>query len=270
MDNKEGLSRIFGATCASVARMERQLEQPVERILTAAINRTGSLTAALGLVLIIGFVVAGIAGWFFTELAETVQAGATLALDDSVLRWMAAHQSALATNAALEATALGTGTVVVMMTVVVGMFLALTGQQKPALLLVVATIGGLALNLLLKLHYHRPRPHIFPWATNVVSSSFPSGHAMNAVIVYGTIAYLAARLSRRRSVRAITQVIAIIVVIAICTSRVYLGVHYPSDVIGGAIVGTAWAMFCMSALEGIQRIRGMREHEVGAAPERSF
>jgi undecaprenyl-diphosphatase len=200
-----------------------------------------------------------VTGWIFTELAETVQAGATLALDESVLRWMQLHQSPLATIAALELTALGTGTVVIMMATVTGMFLALTDQRKAALLLVAATIGGLALNVLLKLHYHRPRPHIFPWATNVVSSSFPSGHAMNAVIVYGTIAYLAARLSRRLSVRVTTQLTAVVLIGAICASRVYLGVHYPSDVLGGAVVGAAWAMFCMAALESVQRIRGMRD-----------
>lgn len=235
--------------------MERQLQRPVERFLSAAIRGTGSLTAALGLVLIIGFVAAAAMGWIFTELAETVQSGATLVVDDSILRWMAAHQSPLATTTALELTALGTGAVVIMMTAVSGMFLALTGQRKAALLLVAATVGGLALNLLLKLHYHRPRPHILPWATNVVSSSFPSGHAMNAVIVYGTIAYLAARLSRRWSLRVTTQLLAVLVMIGICASRVYLGVHYPSDVLGGAIIGAAWAVFCMAALESVQKLR---------------
>ena len=210
----------------------------------------------MGLVLIIGLVVAGITGWIFLELAETVQSGATLAFDDNVLRWMAVHQSPLATTAALEFTALGTGTVVVMMTAVAGMFLSLTGQRRPAVLLVAATIGGLALNLLLKLHYHRPRPHIFTWGAGVVSSSFPSGHAMNSVIVYGSIAYLAARLSRSRWLRSVTQLVALVVIVGICSSRVYLGVHYPSDVIGGAIVGTAWAILCMATLESIQRTRG--------------
>jgi undecaprenyl-diphosphatase len=237
--------------------MRQQLERPVERVLKAVLKRTGSLTTALGLVLIIGFLVAGIVAWIFTELAEAVQAGATLALDDSALHWMAAHQSVLASTAALEATALGTGTVALMMAVVAGMFLALTDQRKAALLLVAATGGGMALNLLLKLFYHRPRPHILPWATNAVSSSFPSGHAMNAVIVYGTIAYLAGRLTRSGALRALTQITAVIIIVAISTSRVYLGVHYPSDVVGGVIIGAAWAMFCMSALEAAQRIRGM-------------
>jgi undecaprenyl-diphosphatase len=245
--------------------MDRQLEQPVETFLTAVIKRTGNLTSALGLVLIIGFVAAGVAGWVFTELAETVQAGATAALDEAALHWIAAHQSPLSTTIALEITTLGTGSVVILMTAVAGMFLSLTGQRKAALLLVAATIGGLALNLLLKFHYHRPRPHVFPWDTYVVSSSFPSGHAMNAVIVYGTIAYLAARLSPLRSVRLTTQLLALAVIVSICCSRIYLGVHYPSDVIGGVIVGAAWATFCMAALEGAERIRGMR----GATPPTS-
>ncbi len=235
--------------------MDSQSAGPVDKVLRAIIKRTRSLTTALGLVLIIGFVVAAATAWLFTELAETVQAGATLTLDTSVLQWMGVHQSHLATTAALEITALGTGTVVIMMTLVAGMFLWLTGQRRPAALLTVATIGGLALNLILKLHYHRPRPQVFAWGANAVSSSFPSGHAMNAVIVYGTIAYLAARLTSRLAARVITQVLAVIVVVAICTSRLYLGVHYPSDVLGGVIIGAAWAIFCMATLESAQRLR---------------
>lgn len=235
--------------------MERQLSGPIGRFMAAAIKWTGNVATALGLLLIIGFVVAGITGWGFTELAETVQAGTTLGLDDSALHWMAAHQSPIATTVALEVTALGTGTVVIMLTSVAGMFLALNDRRVSAILLITAAIGGMALNLLLKLHYHRPRPHIFPWETHVVSSSFPSGHAMNAIVVYGTIAYIAARLTRRRSIRAVTQILAATVIIAICASRVYLGVHYPSDVVGGAIIGMAWAVFCITAFEAFQRVR---------------
>lgn len=237
--------------------METRQKRPVERMLTAAWKQTGSLAAALGLVLIIGFVAAGAAAWLFTELAEAVQAGATLSLDNAALHWMAAHQSSLASTAALEATALGTGTVAMMLAVVPATFLALTGLRRAALLLVSATAGGMALNLLLKLFYHRPRPQIFPWATNVVSSSFPSGHAMNAVIVYGTIAYLITRLSRSGAVTTAAQILTVVVVLGICTSRVYLGVHYPSDVLGGLIIGGAWALFCAAAVEGAERIRGM-------------
>ena len=73
--------------------MDQKIERPIEHALSAVRNRTHSLSTAIGLVLIIGFVVAGITGWIFLELAETVQSGATLAFDDAVLRWMAVHQS---------------------------------------------------------------------------------------------------------------------------------------------------------------------------------
>lgn len=235
--------------------MDSQPAGPVDKFLRATIKRTSDLASALGLVLIIGFLVAAATAWFFTALAATIQSGATLTLDTSILQWMAVHQSHLATAAALEITALGTGGVVIMMAVIAGLFLWLTGQHRSAALLLVATIGGLALNLTLKLHYHRPRPQIFAWDTTAVGSSFPSGHAMNAVIVYGTIAYLAARLTRRLPARVITQVLAAIVVVAICTSRLYLGVHYPSDVLGGGIIGAAWAIFCAAAFESAQRLR---------------
>ena len=231
----------------------------VERMLTAAWRQTGSLAAALGLVLIIGFLVAGAAAWAFTELAESVQAGATLPLDNAALHWMAAHQSGLASAMALEATALGAGMVALMIAAIAGTFLALMGSRRASLLLVSGTAGGMALRDLLKLFYHRPRPRIFPWATNVVSSSFPSGHAMNAVIVYGTIAYLITRMTNRAAVRGAAQLVAVVVVLAICTSRVYLGVHYPSDVLGGVIIGGAWALFCASAVESAGRIRGMAQ-----------
>ncbi|MEO7041373.1 MAG: phosphatase PAP2 family protein [Gemmatimonadaceae bacterium] len=240
--------------------MDSQSAGPLKKVLRATIKRTDSLTTALGLDLIIGFLVAGTTALLFIGLAEAVQSGTTMPLDNSVLQWMAAHQSHPATAVALEITALGTGTVVIMLTAVTAMFLGLTGQRRLAVLLLVATIGGLALNLILKLQYHRQRPHIFAWDTNAVGSSFPSGHAMNAVIVYGTIAYLAAHLTRRRSGRAITQVLALFVFAAICTSRLYLGVHYPTDVLGGAVIGTAWAIFCICTLESVQRLR--RDHSL--------
>jgi undecaprenyl-diphosphatase len=133
------------------------------------------------------------------------------------------------------------------------LFLSLTRHRYSALLLLVATAGGLALNMVLKLFFDRPRPNVIVWGTNAVSSSFPSGHAMSATIVYSTVAYLAARLARRRWQRWIVMSLAAIVILLISASRLYLGVHYPSDVLAGAVVGLAWAAFCMATLETIQK-----------------
>jgi len=164
----------------------------------------------------------------------------------------------------LEITALGTGTVVMMIVAISGLFLALTRHRYSALLLLVATAGGLALNLVLKLFFNRPRPHVIVWGTNAVSSSFPSGHAMSATIVYSTVAYLAARLARKMWQRWAVMLFAAAIIILISLSRLYLGVHYPSDVLAGSVIGLAWAAFCMATLEGIQKLSERDKPEIQA------
>jgi undecaprenyl-diphosphatase len=152
----------------------------------------------------------------------------------------------------LEVTALGTGTVVAMIVFITALFLWLNQHKHSAGLLLVATFGGIILDNLLKIGFNRPRPHIFQWGTYAASSSFPSGHAMSSVIVYGTVAYLAARLQRNARSRWLTLTFAAVIILWICASRMYLGVHYPSDILAGLIIGLAWAGFCMATLEAIQ------------------
>ena len=216
-------------------------------------SRAGSVIGGLGIFLVAGILIGAIGAWIFGELAEVVMAGSTQAFDEAVLRWMGNHHSRLLDTAALEITALGTGLVVLMIVCISALFLSLTRHRYSALLLLVATVGGLALNSVLKLFFDRPRPSVIVWGTDAVSSSFPSGHAMSATIVYSTVAYLAARLYRHAWQRWITMFVAAVVIVLIAASRLYLGVHYPSDVVAGAVVGLAWAAFCMATLEAIQR-----------------
>jgi undecaprenyl-diphosphatase len=149
------------------------------------------------------------------------------------------------------------------------LFLWLSDHRFSALLLVIATWGGVVINSLLKNTFDRPRPQVFEWGAHVLTSSFPSGHAMSSTIAYGTVAYLAARLQKRRWSRWVTFVVAATVIVLISMSRLYLGVHYPSDVLAGSLMGLGWAGFCMAILEGIQ-VFGRRyrprilEHEVPA------
>jgi undecaprenyl-diphosphatase len=208
--------------------------------------------AVFGIFLLSGATLAFICTWTFAKIAGRVRSGATQAFDDAVMRWMAQHQTPMAQKAMLEITALGTGTVVAMIVFVAGTFLWLNKHKHSALLLLAATFGGLILNNFLKMGFNRPRPKIFEWATYAVSSSFPSGHAMSSVIVYGTVAYLAARLQQRAASRALTLGVAAVIILLICASRMYLGVHYPSDIAAGLIVGLAWAGFCMAVLETAQ------------------
>jgi len=230
--------------------------------LRASADKAGTLLGAVGIFLAAGLVVAALGTWIFVELAEHVQMGASQAFDDAVLRWLGAHHSTAWDNIMLEITALGTGTVVMMIVAVAALFLVLTQHKYSAMLLLISTFGGLVLNLVLKLGFNRPRPAIFVPEVRAVSSSFPSGHAMSAAIVYGTVAYLAARLHRRAWARALVMLVAMIVILLICISRLYLGVHYPSDVVAGVVIGLAWAGFCMATLEAIQRFGARHDPKI--------
>ncbi len=180
--------------------------------------------------------------------------GQTQSFDEGVLRWAAAQHTPALDTIMIEITSLGTGSVVMMIVGIAALFLALTRHRYSAALLLASTAGGGLLNLILKNFFGRPRPHVFEWGTNALSSSFPSGHAMSATVVYVTVGYLAARLEKNRWARAMTLTVAGAIVVVISASRVYLGVHYPSDVAAGIIIGIGWAAFCMATLEGIQRL----------------
>lgn len=224
----------------------------VFRGLRAAIGRAHSLRAGLGVFLLAGALLCGLAIWGFAEIALHVQAGRTQAFDEAVLHYIDANRVKWVERSLLEITALGTGLVVMTIVGVAAMFLWLTRHRYSAMLLLVATGGGLLLNNILKYTFQRPRPQVFEWVDSPVTSSFPSGHAMSSAIVYMTVAYLGARLMKRRIYRVLTMLAALVLIALIGLSRLYLGVHYPSDVVGGYVIGIAWAAFCMASLEAIQ------------------
>jgi len=232
-------------------------------------RHVGNFYAALGIVLVAGAVLAVAGTWAFVAIADIVRDGATQQFDEAVLRWMAAHQTPVLQKVMFEITLLGTGIVLMTMVFVAALFLWLSNHHFSALLLFIATWGGVLINSLLKSTFNRPRPQVFEWGAQVLTSSFPSGHAMSATIAYGTVAYLAARLQANRVSRWLTVTIAALLIVLICTSRLYLGVHYPSDVVAGSLMGLAWAGFCMATLEAIQ-VFGRRyrpailEHEAPA------
>ena len=229
------------------------LWDPLFKGLRASRRRASSFGAALGIFLVAGMLVAVTATSAFVAIANWVRGGRTQAFDEAILRWIGARHTKLLDVFMLEVTALGTGAVVLALVGVAGMFLWLTRHKYSALLLLVSTFGGVLLNNILKLGFARPRPQVFEWEVHAASSSFPSGHAMSAAVVYGTVAYLAARLQRRRWAQWLTLTVAAVLIVLICVSRLYLGVHYPSDVLAGVIVGLAWAAFCMATLETLQK-----------------
>ena len=232
------------------------------RGLRFSISHIRNFRTAVGLFLIGGAIVAVIGTALFAKIAGIVREGSTQAFDHGVMAWMGENRIPWLERVLIEVTALGTGTVVISIVGVSGMFLWLTRHKYSAALLLFSTVGGIVVNNVLKLIFMRERPQVFEWAAHASSSSFPSGHAMSAAIVYATVGYLAARLQKRRWARWLTLTFALVLIILICASRVYLGVHYPTDVLAGLVLGLAWAGFCMATLEAVQVLGARRSVQI--------
>jgi undecaprenyl-diphosphatase len=156
-------------------------------------------------------------------------------------------------SAMRDLTSLGSAPVLIFFVVAVGAALLARGQHHALLLLLVATVGGEALNQLLKNAFDRPRPELALRLTEAQSTSFPSGHAMDSAVIYLTLAALLARLVRQRTLKLYFLFLALVLSLIVGLTRVYLGVHYPSDVLAGWIAGLGWALLCWTVASRLQK-----------------
>ena len=111
-------------------------------------------------------------------------------------------------------------------------------------LVIVSALGGLAASTFLKSLFERPRPSLVPHLDIVYTSSFPSGHSMLSATVYLTLGVLLGRFVQQRVLKAYFLIVALLLTSLVGASRVYLGVHYPTDVLAGWAVGLTWALVC--------------------------
>lgn len=152
-----------------------------------------------------------------------------------------------------DLTALGSGTIAFLVAFAFVGWLLLTRRPGAALFVTIAMLGAGVLNELLKEWFGRERPTIVPYLMGASDLSFPSGHTMVSAVLYPTMAELVGRMMGPRSVRIYLMAFALIVAILVAFSRVYLGVHYPSDVLGGLSAGFAWALVCGIVARLLQR-----------------
>jgi undecaprenyl-diphosphatase len=162
--------------------------------------------------------------------------------------------------------ALGSTGVLAFLTFAATGFLVLVGKRAASMLLLFAVFGGAAAAQLLKFGFERARPDLVPHATQVFTASFPSAHSMLSAVVYLTIAAMLARMQPDWHVRVYVFAVATLLTVAIGISRIYLGVHWPTDVLAGWTAGGVWALICWMVARKLQH-RGEIEQEGEKAPE---
>lgn len=198
--------------------------------------------------------------WSFLAIADEVREGETSAFDQWVLlalRDPTNHADPRGPiwvqEMARDVTALGGIPVLSMVTVLVIGFLLLSRKYGATCLVAGSVFGGMALSTLLKIGFDRPRPDLVPHEVHVYTLSFPSGHAMLAAVTYLTLGVMLTRVSSRTRQRAYILVVATLLTVLIGLSRLYLGVHWPTDVLAGWCIGAAWALACWMIAVWLQR-----------------
>ncbi len=217
----------------------------------------------MAVLLALAGVVAGV--WGFALLADEVREGGTQAFDQKLLLAFR-HGDTLAPlgppavqEAARDITSLGGTAVLTIITAIAAGFLALDGKKHMAFFVCGSVLGGVAAGTILKDLFHRPRPDLVPISIYVSGASFPSGHSMMSAVTYLTLGALLARSQERKRVRAYFLLVAMFLTVAVGVTRVYLGVHWPTDVLAGWTAGAVWALLCWLTARWLQSRRTLEQ-----------
>src|SRR3954451_14506203 len=207
----------------------------------------------------------------FMKLASEVFEGETQSFDKHILlalrdpgdlsrpigpRWMV--------SAALDITSLGSATVLGLTVFFVAGFLVLQGLWRRALFVMAASFGGWFLNGALKQFFQRPRPDVVPHLREAMSMSFPSGHALQSAVVYLTLGALSMHIAQRRLTKVYCMTVAMLATALVRASRIYLAVHYPTDVLAGWLLGLSWAFLCWMIERSLERQAGLKRERAQA------
>jgi undecaprenyl-diphosphatase len=217
-------------------------------------------------------VVLSAGAWGFVELADEVTEGESLSIDETVL--LSLRNSADLSDPigpgwveemGRDFTALGSMGVLTLITLAVLGYLLLAGRNRASLFTLIAVSGGMLLSTVLKMGFDRARPDLVPHDTVVYTASFPSGHSMMAAVTYLTLAAILSRVHHGALLKAYLLIIAAVITLLVGVSRVYLGVHWPTDVLAGWAAGGAWAALCWLIARALQR-RHLVEEQGPAIP----
>jgi membrane-associated phospholipid phosphatase len=190
--------------------------------------------------------------WALAKLSGETLERESFAFDTSFLLWL--HQFANPTldNVMIAITQLGNPLVVIPVATMTLAILGWSRQRSPALMFSIACLGGAILNTGLKLVFTKPRPQLWHQLIVETTYSYPSGHALGSMVLYGMIAYLLAQ--KYPKLTSIIYIVAAGLILTICLSRLYLGVHWPTDIMAGLGIGLLWLVICITMLK-LQNLR---------------
>ncbi|MBL8532079.1 MAG: phosphatase PAP2 family protein [Hyphomonadaceae bacterium] len=199
--------------------------------------------------------------WGFVELAGEVGEGDVRLLDERILLALRTGDVADPIGprwvelAMVDITALGGFAVLTLLTLLAAGYLLVSRKWIEAAMLVIAVGGGTLISEGLKIGFARPRPDLVAHVVETTSMSFPSGHAMLSAVTYLTLGALLAQAQSRQALRIYIVGAAMLTALLVGVSRIYLGVHWPTDVLGGWCLGAAWALICWAAAMALTRRR---------------
>lgn len=217
------------------------------------------------MLLTVALVAAGI--WSFIEIADEVGERDTEQIDTLLLRAFRNPDNPAdplgpvwLEEAGRDLTALGSLAVLIVIVLAVSGYLLLQRRHGLCLLVLAASLGGALVSTLLKTLFARERPDVVPHLMSVMTSSFPSGHSMLSATIYLTLGALLARSDPRPRAKIYFLSVSLALTFLVGLSRLYLGVHYPTDVLAGWIAGASWAILCWLIVRSLQK-RGAVESE---------
>lgn len=210
-------------------------------------NIRSKLLSLLSTIRIGGLLIAALAMWGFAQLADEVLEKETQSFDTQILLALRHLHTQLLDRVAIAITILGEPTLLLVICLSLAVVLAIGKRRSEATTLAIAASGAVGLNYWLKALFARDRPALWERVVDVSFQSFPSGHAMVSMVIYGLIGYLLA--NRFPRWRWAIVPLTIILITAIGMSRLYLGVHWPTDVIAGYTAGLVWLIACIFSLE---------------------
>ena len=244
---------------AASEQPRRPWDRPV-RFLQARLSPSGYM----GLHLTLGLAVILLSGWCFAELAEEIAEGDLARLDEGAVAFVQSYANPALTQAARTVSWLGSVAFLAFASFVAAAVFLWRRWFDAILGLALTMLGGSLLNILLKQLFQRQRPIFDNPIVNLSSFAFPSGHTMGATLFYMFIAAVVAYAMKSRRIRVLAFASALLLVVLIGMTRIYLGAHFVTDVVGAIVAGVAWLAFCWTAVETLRKWR-QREKKRAAA-----